>query len=350
MLYSLEPSVSLTGGPWYTDNELDTEFIKHLTDACLKFIRDLTIPKRNIQGRSDVLYSLKAHPNYPSAHDIKKSLRKARLTETELSVEHVEMLLNVLVLDGEIEKIPNYAPGLWQPDAIDEGESSDEKERRHKKKRKQPVDNTSDEEVKPPKRKKKKKVVSSDSSDPGSESEDEPSSYKKSLSNRKKVVVEPPTDTGTSSSEERRKRRKSKKKRKRDDSGDDSDNTESDALSIRKKKKKKPRKEHSNEDSKSSSSNPDSDEPRSRKSHKKPTKRQKASPELSGDDFVSDTGAWLYRAVKQDNLSFGWTESPCSKCPSFEFCKQGGPANPTDCIYYSEWLTKGTVATLLEGV
>lgn len=41
MLYSLEPSVSLTGGPWYTDNELDTEFIKHLTDACLKFIRDL---------------------------------------------------------------------------------------------------------------------------------------------------------------------------------------------------------------------------------------------------------------------------------------------------------------------
>lgn len=52
-----------------------------------------------------MLYSLKAHPNYPSAHDIKKSLRKARLTETELSVEHVEMLLNVLVLDGEIEKV-----------------------------------------------------------------------------------------------------------------------------------------------------------------------------------------------------------------------------------------------------
>lgn len=41
MLEGLDPSVALTGGPWYTDNELDTEFIQHLTEACLKFIRDL---------------------------------------------------------------------------------------------------------------------------------------------------------------------------------------------------------------------------------------------------------------------------------------------------------------------
>lgn len=43
MLDSLEPSIALTGGPWYTDNELDTEFIQHLSDACLKFIRDLVL-------------------------------------------------------------------------------------------------------------------------------------------------------------------------------------------------------------------------------------------------------------------------------------------------------------------
>jgi DNA-directed RNA polymerase III subunit RPC6 len=41
MLESLEPSIALTGGPWYTDNELDTEFIQHLSGACLKFIRDI---------------------------------------------------------------------------------------------------------------------------------------------------------------------------------------------------------------------------------------------------------------------------------------------------------------------
>ena len=44
MLAGLEPSISLTGGPWYTDNELDTEFIQHLMDACYKFISDIVRP------------------------------------------------------------------------------------------------------------------------------------------------------------------------------------------------------------------------------------------------------------------------------------------------------------------
>ena len=32
-------------------------------------------------------------------------LSKSRITETQLSVEHVEMLLNVLVLDGDVERV-----------------------------------------------------------------------------------------------------------------------------------------------------------------------------------------------------------------------------------------------------
>ncbi|KAI0086075.1 RNA polymerase Rpc34, partial [Irpex rosettiformis] len=40
MLFHLEPSAEMTGGPWYTDKELDTEFIKLLSQACLKFIAD----------------------------------------------------------------------------------------------------------------------------------------------------------------------------------------------------------------------------------------------------------------------------------------------------------------------
>jgi len=51
------------------------------------------------------LYPISNAPNYPTASDITNSLRKARLTETNLSVEHIEMLLNVLVLDGKIEKV-----------------------------------------------------------------------------------------------------------------------------------------------------------------------------------------------------------------------------------------------------
>lgn len=52
-----------------------------------------------------MLYGISNSPEYPTAQHIRNSLRKARLTETDLSVEHVEMLLNVLILDGEIEKV-----------------------------------------------------------------------------------------------------------------------------------------------------------------------------------------------------------------------------------------------------
>ena len=127
MLEGLEPSIALTGGPWYTDNELDTEFIQNLTEACYKFISDLvsistnqnyshssappsqSFPKRK-EGAPGALYPISNAPQYPTAQHIRNSLRKARLTETDLTVEHVEMLLNVLVLDGKIEKVSSTPP------------------------------------------------------------------------------------------------------------------------------------------------------------------------------------------------------------------------------------------------
>jgi DNA-directed RNA polymerase III subunit RPC6 len=39
MLFHLTPSVEMTGGPWFTDHELDTEFIKQLLGAVLSFIK-----------------------------------------------------------------------------------------------------------------------------------------------------------------------------------------------------------------------------------------------------------------------------------------------------------------------
>lgn len=38
MLSTLEPSVELTGGSWYSDNVLDTEFIEQMATQILKFI------------------------------------------------------------------------------------------------------------------------------------------------------------------------------------------------------------------------------------------------------------------------------------------------------------------------
>lgn len=38
MLAHLEPSVDITGGPWFSENELDTEFIEELCNVVHRFI------------------------------------------------------------------------------------------------------------------------------------------------------------------------------------------------------------------------------------------------------------------------------------------------------------------------
>lgn len=40
MLAGLTPSVELTGGPWFTDNELDTDFVDVLKKCAYKYLQD----------------------------------------------------------------------------------------------------------------------------------------------------------------------------------------------------------------------------------------------------------------------------------------------------------------------
>jgi DNA-directed RNA polymerase III subunit RPC6 len=36
--------------------------------------------------------------------------------------------------------------------------------------------------------------------------------------------------------------------------------------------------------------------------------------------------------------SNGFVEAPCGRCPVFELCEEGGPVNPTNCVYFPRWL------------
>ena len=40
MLAGIQPSVELTGGPWFTDNELDTELVETLKKVVYKHLSD----------------------------------------------------------------------------------------------------------------------------------------------------------------------------------------------------------------------------------------------------------------------------------------------------------------------
>jgi len=63
MLEGLEPSIALTGGPWYTDNELDTEFIQNLTDVCHKLISDIVSVLGNAVFGVSECYSCRVFQN-----------------------------------------------------------------------------------------------------------------------------------------------------------------------------------------------------------------------------------------------------------------------------------------------
>lgn len=137
MLYDLTPSIELSGGPWYTDNELDTGFIHELSMACLRFIQSKTWPR---DGHSSALYPASHTHEFPTAHQVHRYLRQARLTDTELEPEHVVALLDLLIYDQQIEKIPvlpmQTAARTRPAPSDDEASDSSDMPQRHRKRSK----------------------------------------------------------------------------------------------------------------------------------------------------------------------------------------------------------------------
>lgn len=131
---------------------------------------------------------------------------------------------------------------------------------------------------------------------------------------------------------------KSKKKKKYapSDSEDSSDENER----PRKKGKKKKKAITSNSDSSSESEH--------EHRPKKPSKLTKRSSSPAAFDLDTGSGGSVYRALKVGTGTTGLTESPCGICPSFEFCKEDGPVNPQECVYYGEWLLGGTMTNEVE--
>ncbi|KAJ4472265.1 RNA polymerase Rpc34 [Lentinula aciculospora] len=322
MLEGLSPSVALTGGPWFTDGEFDTEFIETLMKACFKFIRDMSFPKARGRQPDGALYPISKAPKYPSSQQVRNALKQARLTETDLTVEHVEILLNVLVLDGEIERFPAFGSSLWDSGAIDDNDSADEK--RSKKERKHySSDNEKDDERST--RRKKKKFRTLDHSDLK-----EDSSSKRRAKLKREIASD---DSDAASSKASRK----KSKKRMDSNVFDEESSDEDSTH---KPKSKGNKSRSTSDS-GSDSDSDADGDHSHRSKSRSIRRS-PSPFFSLDEV----GGNVYRAIREERVSLGWSQAPCSGCPSFEFCKSGGPVNPGECVYYGDWLAGGTVAAI----
>ncbi|PIL32108.1 hypothetical protein GSI_06814 [Ganoderma sinense ZZ0214-1] len=367
MLYHLEPSVEMTGGPWYTDNELDTEFIKLLCSASLRFIRERSTPKQKggeVSSADRPLYPISAAPAYPTTQQVLTFLSKSRITETQLSAEHVEMLLNVLVLDGEIERVPAFGAAMWdvtqtQEDNASDNEREDGKRAKEKgkgkdRKRKRKEREESDSPQRNRKRNKRNRTSSgseSESQSDNDDTDDERERRRKRDKKRKSRSL-----AARSEDDDDQEGRKRKKKRWRDHSGDedgegDVEVSDADRKSTSKGKKRKKSKHYSSESDSDGNSDDDRRSRSRSKSKSKSVRKRSASP--AGEEDVTatllgqDYGAYVYRAVRQEGVAGGGgglAQAPCVRCSVFEFCKEGGPVNAGECEYYGSWLVAADVA------
>ncbi|KZV75623.1 hypothetical protein PENSPDRAFT_748285 [Peniophora sp. CONT] len=326
MLANLEPSVELTGGPWYTDNELDLEFIQALTQSCLSFIRGRSFPKPrpDVPDTAQPLFAPNA-ARYPDAHTINVWIAKNNITPTELTDEHVEAILSVLVLDGEIERLPATSAAVFDLNSDESGSDSDSDEDHKSKKRKRSSSSRS----------KKRRRTHSDSEDEdasGSTDEEERRKRKKGKAKKRKRTQsdDDVSDDPESSPDERRKRRK--KRRKEESESEENSDSDSDAR-RRRRKRSKSRKSRSEDEG-------DSDDD-------KKSRRSKRAESPAYDPFGAvGGGGSVYRAVRPERVALGWAEAPCGACPVFEFCTTAtaGPVNPRDCEYYGGWLERAVAA------
>ncbi|KAI0718540.1 RNA polymerase III subunit Rpc34 [Cerioporus squamosus] len=294
MLYHLQPSEEMTGGPWYTDNELDTEFIKLLCSACMRFVRDRSVPKRrggDLPSTTQQLYPISASPQYPTAQQILAFLIQSRITETQLTVEHVESLLNVLVVDGEVERVPAFGAGTWDLS----GESDAEHGASERTGKRRAAD------------------------DPDSASRDRKRS-------KRPRPLDPASPTETHS--EYKQEEGSRSSRHRAVNKEDDNN-------HKQRKRRRP-----NSDTESGLDS-DTDGKHPRRSSSSTKRKRSSSPggvDITASFLHEDYGACTYRAVRQEHVAGGVSQAPCVRCPTFDFCKAGGPVNPQECLYHGAWL------------
>jgi DNA-directed RNA polymerase III subunit RPC6 len=84
LLSELEPAKQISGGPWYTDHEFDTEFVTVLGNSIVKFVREC---------------------GSATASTIHDRVRKSGITTVNIAPDEFKLLLQTLVFDGRLETV-----------------------------------------------------------------------------------------------------------------------------------------------------------------------------------------------------------------------------------------------------
>ncbi|XP_040364119.1 DNA-directed RNA polymerase III subunit rpc6 isoform X1 [Rosa chinensis] len=90
MATEFEPSKEITGGAWYDNGQLDTEFIKVVKRGVVKVIHDQEIA---------------------TLEEISHAIRMKKLLTVNLSAQELKQVLGALVLDNEVQKVESTDTG-----------------------------------------------------------------------------------------------------------------------------------------------------------------------------------------------------------------------------------------------
>jgi DNA-directed RNA polymerase III subunit RPC6 len=85
-----EPSKEITGGTWYVEGNLDTEFINFLKKHCVKIIYEQKVA--TLEGILD-------------------TIRKSRAFNVEVTPQQIKEIVNALVFDNEVTEVESNGMG-----------------------------------------------------------------------------------------------------------------------------------------------------------------------------------------------------------------------------------------------
>ncbi|OBA20466.1 RNA polymerase Rpc34 [Metschnikowia bicuspidata var. bicuspidata NRRL YB-4993] len=109
MLYNLQPSIDVTGGPWFTDSELDTEFIDSLLTVIWRFISLKTFPTAFQEPTPNTNIFLSVYPahhaGFANLDAIMDFIISHKITNIDLGTSDIRALCEVLVFDDKIELV-----------------------------------------------------------------------------------------------------------------------------------------------------------------------------------------------------------------------------------------------------
>lgn len=101
MLYNIEPDRTVTGGTWYSDQEFESEFVDVLNQQCYRYLQHAKI---SADKYPDPISQRNA--SCKSSDNICNYINGLKVSKVQLSIQDIETILDTLIYDGKVEKIP----------------------------------------------------------------------------------------------------------------------------------------------------------------------------------------------------------------------------------------------------